>query len=154
MALGMACFNILVLLLLGDQIAVIFTTDAEVIALVMEMRHWLILFHLLDAFQSTLLGVLRGMGRQTVGVAIIGITYLSVGTPFGVLLFFTTNLGVQCLWIGPVVGLYGFGIPLFAFVWWRQEWSTLRPHTEVSAEVIAEEKMAAGDTEVPPPNEH
>jgi multidrug resistance protein, MATE family len=90
------------LLLLGSsQWPRIFVDDPVVVALIVGAAPLLCLFTLFDVTQSTLGGILRGAGKQTIAARAYLFSFYCVGIPLGVPLALWAPLDtVLSLWIG------------------------------------------------------
>lgn len=137
-----SCFSTTVVLLLGERLPRFFSENPLVIESFMKWRWWVITFHFGDAFQSTMLGIFRGIGNQVAGAKVVGLSFGVVGVPIGLVLFFSGLMDVQALWLGPLLGVYTVGCPLFWYYFTRTEWALLEPHgTEVPKDIVEEEEM-------------
>jgi multidrug resistance protein, MATE family len=135
--------NVFGVLALGERLPRFFSENPLVIERFMKWRWWVIAFHFGDSFQSTMLGIFRGMGRQVDGAKVVGLSFGVVGVPIGLGLFFSGMMDVQALWLGPLVGVYAVGGPLFCYYFRKTEWALLEPHAEEVPKVILleEEEM-------------
>ncbi|KAH9107151.1 hypothetical protein LEN26_014358 [Aphanomyces euteiches] len=80
-------------------------------------------YELIDCMNCTAQSILKGMGKQSIGVWVNAGCYYVIGIPAGILLAFHFSLGVQGLWIGLGGGLlFGFGVYLryICTVNWKQ----------------------------------
>lgn len=131
---------------LGDIVPRLFTTDEEVIAMYMNPLRWVVAgWHIGDAFQSNMLGILRGLGMQHRGA--IGASGLGlIGVPAGLLLFFVGKQPVWALLVGPAIGVYGFGIPIYLYTLRTIDWDNipLRHEESLPAELLEEEMEVEG----------
>jgi MATE family multidrug resistance protein len=117
--------NGLCLLLLRNVLATAFTDDAEIIKLVVVIFPLAALFQIFDGAQVVCSGVIRGMGRQVMGVIANFMGYYVIGLPVGAFLTFFMKWEETGLWWGLTIGLFGVSIALIAFliifVDWQQE---------------------------------
>ncbi|ELU16173.1 hypothetical protein CAPTEDRAFT_189858 [Capitella teleta] len=97
-------------------IPIAFTDNPELIDYTGRIMSIVSLFLLLEGFGGVGVGIVRGTGRQTLGVVIIFISYYVVALPVGVPLMFATSLGLAGLWWGYVLGLGIQDLFLMAFV--------------------------------------
>ncbi|KAJ4966025.1 hypothetical protein NE237_017874 [Protea cynaroides] len=96
-------FGVLIMVF-HDKFAVIFTTSDAVITAVDKLSGLLVFTILLNSVQPVLSGVAIGSGWQSF-VAYINLgCYYVIGVPFGFLLGWTFNFGVEGLWIGMITG--------------------------------------------------
>lgn len=93
-----------VLLVLHDKFALIFTTSSQVLEAVDKLSYLLAITILLNSIQPVLSGVAVGSGWQSkVAYVNLGCYYL-VGIPLGIVFGWTFNLGVQGMWGGMIIG--------------------------------------------------
>lgn len=126
-----ALVNLSVTLLLRNWIPTLFTNNVAVHALFRKMLRIYVVYHLLDSFQSCMMGVLRGCGLQLLGAMCIALVYSVVGVPLGIIVFFTTSMGVEALWLGPCLGLSVVGCPLYGYLlMYYIDWESLQLHAD------------------------
>ncbi|UXY54930.1 MATE family efflux transporter [Pseudomonas tohonis] len=108
-ALTYACLSASLMLLLREQIAAIYTPDAQVIAVAASLIVFAALFQFSDAIQVTAAGALRGYQDTRVTMVLTLFSYWGIGLPVGYLLGLTDWLGEPTgprgLWQGLIVGL-------------------------------------------------
>ena len=114
----------IVLLVVPEAIARLFTPEAAVIATAATILRVAAFFQLFDGLQIVVTGSLRGAGDTRTPMVCHLVGYWVIGLPLGAMLCFGRGLGAPGLWIGLSAGLIGIGIVLAAF-WWRTalEWS-------------------------------
>lgn len=100
--LSFACSSLNMILIFGfkKQIAKMFSSEPDVISLVVSSLPILACMQLFDAFNASTAGCLRGQGRQRIGGYINMFAFYCLGVPMAYLLAFNFNLGVGGLWIG------------------------------------------------------
>lgn len=100
--LSFACssFNMLLIFFFRTQIAKLFSTEPQVIELVISTLPILAFMQLFDAFNASTAGCLRGQGRQKIGGYINMIAFYCIGLPMAYLLTFHFKLNVGGLWLG------------------------------------------------------
>ncbi|CBZ30909.1 conserved hypothetical protein [Leishmania mexicana MHOM/GT/2001/U1103] len=126
-----ALVNLSVTLLLQNWIPTLFSNNTAVHALFRKMLKFYVVYHLLDSFQSCMMGVLRGCGLQLLGAMSIALVYSVVGVPVGIIVFFTTSMGVEALWLGPCLGLSVVGCPLYGYLlMYYINWESLQLHAD------------------------
>lgn len=82
-----------------------FTEDPEVISIVASVMPILSLFQMSDAGTALANGVLRGLGRQSIGGYVNLGVYYGIAIPVALLLCFgKLRLGLEGLWVGCLVG--------------------------------------------------
>ncbi|THG81810.1 MATE family efflux transporter [Pseudomonas sp. A-1] len=108
-ALAYACVSASLMLLLREDIARLYTPDAEVLAVAGALLVYSALFQFSDAIQVTAAGALRGYQDTRATMLITLLAYWGIGLPIGYGLGLSDWLGVpsgpQGLWQGLVVGL-------------------------------------------------
>lgn len=97
--------NLLLLSLLRNQIAALFTPDPDVIELVARLLPLCATFQVFDALAANCNGILRGLGRQEIGGYVGLFAYYLVGMPVSFGLGFGAGWGLWGLWTGPAVAL-------------------------------------------------
>ncbi|XP_043707973.1 protein DETOXIFICATION 27-like isoform X2 [Telopea speciosissima] len=96
-------FGVLIMIF-HSNFAIIFTSSYQVITAVDKLSVLLVFTILLNSVQPVLSGVAVGSGWQGF-VAFINLgCYYIIGVPFGVLLGWFFNLGVEGIWIGMICG--------------------------------------------------
>ena len=80
----------------------IFTDDKNVITKAESVKYFACLFMLLDSYQCLGNGLLRGIGKQTLGVPCVIIGGWIIGVPFSALFAFHFNCGLLGVWYGLV----------------------------------------------------
>lgn len=133
MAIGfvfaISIFDCVVLLLVGPWLPYLFTKDPEVVAVYKSLMYIVLPYHVLDTFQSVVMGILRGCGLQRLGAIIITTAFCVVGVPLSFLLFFHFDIGVKALWIGPFLGALFVGFPSYIYLLLRYiDWAALKTH--------------------------
>ncbi|MET1014613.1 MAG: MATE family efflux transporter [Paenisporosarcina sp.] len=105
-------FSACILFFFREQIASLYTTDAEVIKLTIHFFIFAALFQLSDAIQAPVQGSLRGYKDVNVTFVMAIISYWVIGLPVGYLLSKFTEFGPFGYWIGLIVGLTAGAITL------------------------------------------
>ena len=104
------CFTSLVnttLIFFGKtSIAWIFTDDVDVAFYVCQLAPIVALFQLADGINGGAAGILRGVGRQSIGATFNLLAYYVLALPIGLTLAFPYQMGVQGLWWGLFGGLF------------------------------------------------
>lgn len=108
-ALAYACCSASLMLLLREDIARLYTPDAEVLAVASALLMYSALFQFSDAIQVTAAGALRGYHDTRATMLITLLAYWGIGLPIGYSLglggLFAPPSGPAGLWQGLVVGL-------------------------------------------------
>ena len=104
------------LLVVPQWIARIFTPDPQVIAATSVLLRIAALFQLFDGLQTVATGALRGVGDTRTPMLCHFLGYWFIGLPVGILLCFGQGWGAAGLWAGLSLGLILIGIAL-TWVW-------------------------------------
>ncbi|MDO3410909.1 MATE family efflux transporter [Saccharibacillus sp. CPCC 101409] len=104
-AVCMAIVTAVVLLLFGDGVALIYSTDPAVTALIVQFLGYAIFFQLSDALATPIQGALRGYKDVTPAFFITLIAYWGIGLPLGYILAVHTSFGAFGYWLGLIAGL-------------------------------------------------
>ncbi|KAK7201247.1 membrane transporter protein [Novymonas esmeraldas] len=155
--LAMACavVNLTLVALFQYHIPALFTDNAIVHALFRRMLRYFAVYHFFDCVQSSMMGVLRGCGLQSLGALTIALVYSVVGVPLGAVVFFTTSMGVEALWLGPSIGVSVVGFPLYCYLFlYHIKWDELQPRTDEipSLNTSMDERSMRAYTTTPPPS--
>ncbi|WAR61039.1 hypothetical protein PtB15_13B291 [Puccinia triticina] len=109
--------TMLVMLVFRHTLAGLFSSQEDVVALVVKVLPTVALIQIPDSIRSTLAGVIRGAGRPKVGALINCIGYYVVGLPVGIFLTFShLQLGVCGLWLGMLMAVTSTAIASFYYV--------------------------------------
>ena len=95
----------IVLLLIPGTIVGIYTNDATVTSIAVELLFMAAIFQLSDGAQVAGAGALRGLKDTTVPMIITFVAYWGIGLPLGYTLGITRSMGPQAIWIGLIAGL-------------------------------------------------
>ncbi|MDD4058215.1 MAG: MATE family efflux transporter [Bacteroidales bacterium] len=95
----------LLFLFFGEEIATLFTTDKEVIAIAVKIFYVVAVFEIFDGLQVTALGALRGLTDTKRPMFIAIFSYLFISLPVAYIGGFVLNLGEAGLMSGFAFGL-------------------------------------------------
>ena len=133
-----AVIDVVVVIVAGRRVARIFTNDEYVLLKYESMIPYFTSWHLVDTFQSNMLGIFRGAGMQHRGAWIIFLAMAIVGVPLSTAFCFELGFGVAGLWLGVFIGVVCFGLPLYVGTFLRTDWLALQPHGEDPAVIEAD----------------
>ncbi len=105
MALGFMSLAALTMVLIPNEIAAAYSTDAAVRAVAVQLLFMAALFQISDGLQVTANSALRGLKDTAWPLAITLIAYWLVGLPLGYVLGVTLQMGPRALWGGLIAGL-------------------------------------------------
>jgi MATE family multidrug resistance protein len=100
----------LVIFIFPEQIASIYTDDAEVIGVAVQLLFLAAVFQLSDGLQVAGFGALRGLKDTKVPMFVNLIAYWIFGLPVAYYLGFIAGYGAQGLWVGLITGLTIAGV--------------------------------------------
>ncbi|MDQ0197691.1 MATE family efflux transporter [Neobacillus ginsengisoli] len=120
-AILLAGFCGLILLLFRSKIAGIYTTDPAVLKLTGQFLLYALFFQLSDAIQAPVQGALRGYKDVNITFLASLISYWIIGLPLGYLMASYTSLGAFGYWIGLIAGLAVGAICLLSRLIWIQK---------------------------------
>uniref|UniRef100_H3CJD9 Multidrug and toxin extrusion protein n=1 Tax=Tetraodon nigroviridis TaxID=99883 RepID=H3CJD9_TETNG len=119
-----SCLVGLCLFATKDVIGYIFTTDNEVLQRVNSVMKMYGLIHIADAFAAVTGGIVRGVGKQTVGAVCNLVGFYIVGLPIGASLMFCVKMGIVGLWIGFLISV-GLQSVFFTIFLCKLNWKKL-----------------------------
>lgn len=105
MALACQVVSASVMAFAPRAVAGLYTDDAQVIALAVDLLLLAAVFQLSDGVQASSAGALRGIKDTRVPMAIVVVAYWLLGFPLGWALAFAGGWGARGLWIGLIAGL-------------------------------------------------
>lgn len=105
--LSISILNFLILFIFQKEIAILFTNDERVIAIIHQIMWLVALMQISDAMNANSAGCLRGQGQTKIGGIVNLVSYYVVGIPLSIYLsFFSPWKGnLHGLWIGTTVAL-------------------------------------------------
>jgi len=133
----------------------VYSNDPPVVDLVSRTLLFAAFLTIFDGLQGVCGGVLRGVGKQTVGATINLCGLYLVGLPTSLLLDFLTPLSFFGIWIGLITGVVVLTICdilcIFRFIDWEQASLIARRNAQVElADTDQVEMQALGDFEAWP----
>ncbi|XP_077241962.1 protein DETOXIFICATION 35-like isoform X1 [Tasmannia lanceolata] len=121
-SLFIGLFFMALILIFRTKFAVIFTSSKDLQEAVSHLAFLLGITMVLNSIQPVISGVAIGGGWQSV-VAYINLgCYYIFGLPFGFLMGYTLNLGVEGIWAGMICGTALQTLILLVIIW-RTNWS-------------------------------
>lgn len=116
-SLVIGLFNLAIYSALRFQLPLLFTNDAEVVALAAKVIPILALTQVFDSLSAGAHALLRGIGRQAIGGPSNLFSHYVVALPVSLGLAFGLGWELDGLWLGATVGLVTYVIPLlFVFL--------------------------------------
>jgi len=101
-----------ILIIFREQIAGVYSTDPQVLALATQFLIYAAFFQLSDAIQAPVQGALRGYKDVTITFIMAMISYWVIGLPLGYVIANYTDLGPFGYWIGLISGLTAGAVTL------------------------------------------
>lgn len=120
-AAGMSCFNFLVVFLGKTYWARLFSSDDDVVDLALRLLVLVALNQIADGFNVLEAGILRGQGRQQVGLLLSLVSYYVIALPLGYVCAFKGTFGIYGLWLGLVTGVAALAASQFVFIY-KSNW--------------------------------
>jgi multidrug resistance protein, MATE family len=115
LTLATQAFSAMLMLLLSEPIARLYSGDTAVVALAAQLLTLSAIFQFSDGIQVVANGALRGLKDSRVPMLLTFIAYWGVGMTLGYALGFHYGLGPRGLWMGLIAGLSMAALLLF----WR-----------------------------------
>ncbi|KAF3482167.1 multidrug and toxin extrusion protein 2 [Arthroderma uncinatum] len=109
-AIVVGIINVILLSTLRFYIPALFTSDEDVIEIIAAVLPLCASFQLFDAFATNCNGILRGLGRQSIGGYTQLFCYYVVALPISMGTAFGLGWGLWGLWGGVAVGLFLVGL--------------------------------------------
>ncbi|WP_101843342.1 MATE family efflux transporter [Halobacillus sp. Marseille-P3879] len=112
LAVGTSVVAGLILYLLDDEVARLYSSNEEVIELTKAFIFYAIFFQLSDGFGAPLQGILRGYKDVNITLMMAFISYWVIGLPSGYLMANFTPLGPFGYWMSLIIGLTAGAVAL------------------------------------------
>lgn len=116
----LALATMLLIALARPEITALYTQDAAVFALAVQLLLFAMAYQLIDAWQVSAAGCLRGMQDTQVTMWITLVAYWLVAFPLGVYLARYTSFAAAGVWVGLIVGLSVACVLLLARLYYKQ----------------------------------
>jgi MATE family multidrug resistance protein len=131
----LALCNTAFILTFRKKIPTLFTSDVDLISKARDLLLVVALFQLPDAINSVNQGIFRATGKQALAAKLNAIAYYIVGIPFGYMLGFKFEYGVEGLWFGLVAGLT-WGSTVNTIILSRLDWVALTTDTRKRLSIV------------------
>jgi multidrug resistance protein, MATE family len=109
-------------LTLRNVIPQIYTTDLEVITISSDVIVVCAGFELFDGIQGVCSGILKGIGKQKIGLILNLIAYYVIGFPLGLIFSYLFGIRLIGLWSGLMVGLLFNSSLMLSYLLFRVDW--------------------------------
>ena len=113
---GVMAIAALIFIVFRNVLPAFYLSDASVIALAATLLPIAGAFQIADGLQVVGGGLMRGMGKPTVGVIVNLIGFYAIGLPLAWLLAFPLGYGLIGIWWGLAAGLGGVAVMLVVWV--------------------------------------
>lgn len=110
-------FNATLYLSLCFQLPLLFTNDSAIIAIVAEVMPVVGCMQLFDGLSAGAHGLLRGIGKQSIGGPANLISYYLISLPLSIGLAVGLGLKLVGLWTGVTVGLVVVAVIEYVYIW-------------------------------------
>ena len=128
-------FNLIIYVALRYHLPLLFTNDEEVISLVAKVIPVVAVMQVFDGLSAGAHGLLRGIGKQSIGGPANLISYYVISLPLSLFMAFYLDWRLEGMWAGVTVGI--FCVSLIEYIYlWRTDWQ--------QAAVEAADRNAAG----------
>eukprot|EP00126_Sphaerothecum_destruens_P012167 Sdes_comp20983_c0_seq7m19421 len=121
-SLSVAAVICFVCFITQSYIPQLFTDDASVIAILEVVFPLLGFFHLLDSQLCVCAGVLRGMGRQSLGAYSFFFGYYILGMPLGSFLAIKVMHSIEGLWYGLAASVFSQIVFMMYMIFSKSDW--------------------------------
>lgn len=115
-------FNLISFVLLRYHLPLLFTKDADVIALVAQVMPAVAFMQVFDGLSAGAHGLLRGIGKQSIGGPANLVSYYVISLPLSIGLAFGMDMKLEGLWYGVTSGLVVVSLIEYIYLW-RTDWS-------------------------------
>ena len=114
-------FNLTLYSTLRYQLPLLFTSDEQVISIVATVMPLVAVMQVFDGLSAGAHGLLRGIGKQSIGGPANLIAYYVISLPLSLGLAFGAGWKLEGLWIGVTVGLVVVSAIEYIYLW-RTNW--------------------------------
>ncbi|KAL9656575.1 hypothetical protein ABK040_012158 [Willaertia magna] len=128
-ALSSTVISSIILIMSGTILAItmnlvtrVYTNDENVVLATTTVLPLCIIFQFVDGLQAIFGGILRGVGKQTMGAVANLVGYYVIGLPLGSVMAFVFGWKLMGLWLGLTIALTIVSIWLFIYYMWKVNW--------------------------------
>ncbi|CAG9335058.1 SLC47A2 [Blepharisma stoltei] len=107
----------------------IFTKDENVIDITSSISYIVGVYIFLSACSCTIVGILRGLAKQSKVVGVFVVGYYCIGSPLGYVLAFFGDLGLHGVWTGLFIGDFT-SLCLLVWILFRTRWESAKDAVE------------------------
>lgn len=130
-AVGLSLITAVVLVIWGEQVARLYSTDPQVIQLAQHFLLYAIFFQISDAIATPTQGALRGYKDVNSAFLITFLAYWVIGLPVGYIIARWTSFGPYGYWIGLITGLAAGAVSLlFRLLVVQRRFAEKKQHAE------------------------
>ncbi|KAJ3492303.1 hypothetical protein NLG97_g5426 [Lecanicillium saksenae] len=122
LAVSISLFNFFVFVVFRYHLPLLFTNDEGVIALVAQVMPAVAIMQVFDGLSAGAHGLLRGIGKQSIGGPVNLIAYYLVSLPLSIGLAFGLGMKLEGLWIGVTAGLVIVASIEYVYLW-KTDWN-------------------------------
>ncbi|PNY26065.1 transporter [Tolypocladium capitatum] len=109
-------FNLTIYSTLRYRLPILFTDDDEVIALVAQILPFVAIMQVFDGLGAGAHGLLRGIGKQSIGGPANLIAYYVISLPISLALAFGAGWELEGLWVGVMIGMVAVSIIEYTYL--------------------------------------
>jgi MATE family multidrug resistance protein len=114
-------FNLIIFVALRYHLPLLFTNDEEVIALVAKVMPVVAVMQVFDGLSAGAHGLLRGIGKQSIGGPANLISYYVISLPLSLFMAFYLDWRLEGMWAGVTVGIFCVSLIEYLYLW-RTDW--------------------------------
>jgi multidrug resistance protein, MATE family len=100
----------------------IYTTDLEVIGISSDVIVVCAGFELFDGIQGVCSGILKGLGKQKIGLILNLFAYYVIGFPLGLIFCYLFGIRLIGLWSGLMFGLLFNSSLMLSYILFKIDW--------------------------------
>lgn len=121
-ALSWGLLSVALMLIFGESLIRIFSSNEEVVNTVLEVYACLWLYVFVDCVQCNGHGIIAGVGKQGKGSIYTLIGYWLIGIPVCFIQVFYFKMGIIALWLGPLTALVFNSFAYYILIW-KIDWN-------------------------------